>query len=309
MSLCATGVSSAHCIEKYELVELAQSFFLPGTTAVATPRTHTSGPLGVGQPPPIGEQQSDPGQLPARGRVQRAPLVFDALSEDEDDGGDWEADGAAFLHPRTVVPSAPTVLATAATFEQEDSARPSSIAAHSVAHSVAHAGDDTQEIPRPPVSAAAEPSVAERGVPTAPAGTLVGSSEVFTGDRPSSTYCVSNPAAISATIADGSDSEATVEEGNHFLVEGSVKTLKEFLRAHATDGDWQTLVEKAELREFALAVYERRQADIVRSVTTPQYSGTDSMEDDRAKGCGSCCMTALLRKLRNGGERSEIADE
>ena len=296
-------MSSAHCIEKYELVELAQSFFLPGTTAVATPRTDTSGPLGVGQPPPIGEQQSDPGQLSAGGRVQRAPLVFDALSEDEDDGGGWEADGAAFLHPRTVVPSAPTVLATAATFEQEDSARPSSIAAHSVAH----AGDDTQEIPRPPVSAVAEPSVAERGVPTAPAGALVGSSEVFTGDRPSSTYCVSNPAAISAAI--GSDSEAAVEEGNHFLVEGSVKTLKEFLRAHATDGDWQTLVEKPELRDFALAVYERRQADIARSVTTPQYSGTDSMEDNRAKGCGSCCMTALLRKLRNGGERSEIADE
>ena len=305
------GVSSAHCIEKYELVELAQSFFLSGKTPVATLHTDPGGPqVGVGQspPPPTGNQQSDPGQWSAR---RRAPLVFDALSEDEDEGVDWEADGAAFLDPRTVMSSAPTVRPAAATFEQEDRSRPSSVADYSATQ----AGDDTHEILHPSVSTIAEPCVVERAVPTAPAGTSSSSTSTFfspIGDRPSSTYGFSNPAIPNscATIGDGSDSEVAVEEGNQFLVEGSVKTLKEFLRAHAVaaDGDWQTLIEKAELRNFALAVYERWQADMVRSATTPQCSGADSTEDNKAKGCGSC-LSVLLSKLRNRGEQSEIGDE
>ena len=54
-----------------------------------------------------------------------------------------------------------------------------------------------------------------------------------------------------------------MDEGDQFLVDGSVKVLKDYCRKNAIpgDGDWQTLVEKSELRHFALAVYSRCEAN------------------------------------------------
>eukprot|EP01043_Picozoa_sp_COSAG02_P027776 COSAG02_NODE_1651_length_11496_cov_9.620460_10_plen_449_part_00 len=313
------GVSSAHCIEKFELVELAQSFFLSSMPPdVVTPHTEPLPHVSVEpEPEPESEPQPQPQLQPQpqsgpdqRVARRRAPLVFDALSEDEDedvdvdedDGKDarGEIDGGVSLHASSVTPSLPTVLAGAAAFEQEDGARPSSVATHTATS----ADEDAQaELPEPPV--------AESAAVAALVGSSASPSGLFTGDRPSSTYGFSNSAIPNSRTTSRDDVEAVVEEGNQFLVEGSVKVLKEFLRAHATaaDGDWQTLVEKADLRNFALVVYERREADTMASANPQPCSAMDyGMGDDGSNGCGSC-MIGLLRKLRGRGEPSEAADE
>jgi hypothetical protein len=231
----------------------------------------------------------------------RAPLVFDALSEDEDEDpgedGTREGDGSVLFHAR-VTPSLPAVFATATTFEQEDGARPSLV----TTRTAPHADEDVEFAP----------SIAESAVAAAPVGSSAAPSGLLTGDRPSSAYSFSNPVITNNRSATGDTVEEVSQEGNQFLVEGSVKVLKDFLRAHATaaDGDWQTLVEKADLRNFALATYERREADTVVSGNAEQCSDDmeDGVEDDGSKGCGGC-MDGLLRKLRRRADPYEAADE
>ena len=289
--LRTTGVSSVHCIEKYELVHLAQSFFLESAevsggsspaaaeASAGAPPDQQNQPAATAPEPDSRSRSSsgmqrgffdtptaravsapEPEPAPEPPQPQRAPLVFGALSDDDDDdygddpdGSTSTAGGYSFAH-RAAAPAPAAAAAEASpplvvfggsdAFEQEGNAPPP---VETFANPVAQdtLPDNRGAAPSPPLPTAAWTGLTGdrmvRFTSPSPASALHVRPHLqflnTPGSIQASTYCSATGAASAATTGLEGEIEMVIDDGDQFLVDGSVKVLKEYLRNSAKPGD------------------------------------------------------------------------